>query len=320
MPISGSDFETLVKPFFKKLFTDMGYFVLEVRKQDSGTQNGFDIKIEFEDSTGTERYFFIECKYYGSKLPWSELFSKQVQLSGSNYKCDAFIALSPKENLSNIDDNLQSEFEKFGKYPVEFWTPDNDVKELFMLDDSLYHKVYDEQCPTIVEQEKIISDFRRKIELLIQRKEALQFAEIIQIDDALKEPQESDNLRTSLDEKLDGIFDKDDPRRIHYHQLRCNYKIYLEGLQDVNNSLRAKIISWQDDLRLKAYRLTDKFNIDSTYSPRKFYHDFFEDASKSMNTFLEKNKLHAEEEKLLHGVVFELAAECPLDWRNNQDE
>jgi len=320
MPISGSDFETLVKPFFKRLFTDLGYFVLEVRKQSSGTQNGFDIKVEFEDSTGSERYFFIECKYYSSKLPWGELFSKQVQLSGSNYRCDAFIVLSPKENLSNIDDNLQSTFERFGKYPAEFWTPDNDVKELFMLDASLYQKVYDEQSPSNVDKDKIRSSFGRRIELLIQKKEALQFAEIIQINDTGKEPNESDDLRTSLDEKLDEVFSKDDARRLHFHQLRCNYKVYLEGLQDVNNSLRSKIISWQDDLRIKAYRLTDKFTIDSSYSPKKFYHDFFDDASKSMDAFLANHKLYADQEKLLHGVVFELAAECPLDWRNNKDE
>lgn len=320
MPISGSDFEKLVKPFFKKLFADLGFFVLEVRKQDSGTQNGFDIKVEFEDNNGLERHFFIECKYYTSKLPWSELLKKQVQLSGSNYKCDAFIALSPLENLSNIDDDLQSIFENYGKYPAEFWTPDNDVKELFMLDAALYQKVYDESCPTNVDKGKVLSNLTRRIELLIQKKETLQFVNLIEIQEADHEPDESDGLRTSLDEKLDEVFSKDDPKRVYYHQLRCNYKVYLDGLQDVNNSLRSKIISWQDDLRFKAYRLTDKFNIDSSYSPKRFYHDFFEDASKSMNAFLANHKLYGDEEKLLHGVVFELAAECPLDWRNTSKD
>lgn len=55
MALSGTDFETLVKPFFKKLFEEMGFFVYEIRNQWSGTQNGFDIKIECEDETGTAR-------------------------------------------------------------------------------------------------------------------------------------------------------------------------------------------------------------------------------------------------------------------------
>ena len=42
----------------------MGYLVLQVRKQDSGDQKGFDISILFLDQNNKERHIFIECKYY----------------------------------------------------------------------------------------------------------------------------------------------------------------------------------------------------------------------------------------------------------------
>lgn len=181
MALSGTDFESKVKPFFKKLFEDMGFFVFEVRNQKSGTQNGFDIKIECEDDCGISRNVFIECKYYDSKLNWSELLNKQVELSGSNYSCDCFIALSPKENLSNINDNLQSVFENFSKHPVEFWTPDNDVQEMFAIDDGLYQAIYDEPCPfTIIVQEQL-QKIKRKLQLLFKKKDALKFVNIIRI-------------------------------------------------------------------------------------------------------------------------------------------
>ncbi|TJZ49872.1 hypothetical protein FAZ15_22200 [Sphingobacterium olei] len=74
MPITGSDFENLVKPFFKAIFEKMGFLVIQVRKKDSGTQNGFDVSVLFLDDNEQEREFFIECKYYTTaKLEWSEI-------------------------------------------------------------------------------------------------------------------------------------------------------------------------------------------------------------------------------------------------------
>jgi hypothetical protein len=315
MALSGTDFETLVKPFFKKLFEEMGFFVYEIRNQWSGTQNGFDIKIECEDETGTARNIFIECKYYESKLDWSEILNKQMELSGSNYSCDCFIALSPKVNLSNINDNLQKAFESFSKHPAEFWTPDNEVEEMFSIDQVLYKNIYGKPCSLNISREEQIVKIKRKINLLLKKKDALKFANIIRIEETNKEPNEDGNYKTNLDKKLDAILDTNHEDRIRYHQLRCDYKIYLEELQDINNILRTNITNWQDDLRLKAKRLTGKFNIDNTYTAEKFFHDFFDAAEDSLNKFYSAHELNGDTEKLLHGVVFELAAECPLDWR-----
>jgi len=315
MALKGTEFESLIKPFFRKLFEGMGFFVFEIRNQKSGTQNGFDIKIECEDDCGIARNVFIECKYYDSKLNWGEILNKQLELSGSNYSCDCFIALSPKEDLSNINDNLQSVFENFSKHPVEFWTPDNYVREMFAIDNDLYKVIYDEECPFTVVKEEQIQRVKKKLLLLFKKKDVLKYANIIRITTSTEVPNEKTELKTSLDRKLDAILPADHEDRIRYHQLRCDYKIFLEKLQDINNILRSNILNWQDDLRLKAKRLTEKFNIDSSYTSEKFFHDFFDAAEVSLNSFYGAHELNGDSEKLLHGVVFELAAECPLDWR-----
>ena len=122
-----------------------------------------------------------------------------------------------------------------------------------------------------------------------------------------------------MDRKLNAVFEIDDPDRIQYHQYRCDYKVYLESLTDINNTLRNKILNWQDNLRIKASRLTKKFESDENYTPTKFFHDFFDIADKELLTFYNVEKLDGYNEKLLHGVIFELAAECPLDWRKKHE-
>ena len=315
MPITGVEFESLIKPFFLKLFEDMGYVVLEVRNQQSGTQNGFDIKIVFSDSN-KDRSLFIECKYYKTaKLDWSEIFNKQVELVASNYDPAAFILLSPVQNLSNINDNAQSEFEKVAKFPVEFLTPDKRLEELFALDKKLYEKIYDKLCEIEVDRDVQLRTMKTRIEIILKKKDILQFAHSIDIKNADRKPEEESYLKTSLDKKLNSVLDESDENRIYYHQLRVNYKVFLEDIQDVNNELRLKILKWQDNMRIRAKRLTEKFNLDPSYDSQKFFHDFFEDAEKQLLVFYDENDLKQDQEKLLNGIVFELAAECPLDWR-----
>jgi hypothetical protein len=319
MPITGTDFEKLVEPFFRELFTKMGFFVLQVRRQDSGDQRGFDISISFVDDNSIEREFFIECKYYTtSPLYWSEILNKQVQLDASNHKPTAFILLSPLKNLSNIDHNSQAKITKTFKFPADFWTPDKEIKKLFALDECLYKKVFDvEECDTVIDKEEEIKKLKIRVNLLIQKKDALKYSEVIRIYDYGKEPNEDQQLKTTLDEKLNSILEPTDNKRIEYHRIRANYKVYLENLNDVNTELRGNILAWESDLRLKADRLTNNFVIDDTYSPQRFFHDFFNIAEQEIITFYKDFEFRGDKEKLLQGVVFELAAQCPLDWRKN---
>lgn len=319
MAITGSDFEKLVKPFFKRIFEEMGFLVIQVRKQDSGNQNGFDISVLFLDDDEQEREFFIECKYYTTaKLDWSDIFNKQLQLEASSHNPTAFIALSPLRDLSNIDHNIQSKVISQFKYPVDFWTPDKEIDKLFALEKEIYKKVFDKpDCDIVFDRETELKRIKAIINILIQKKEALRFADVISIQDSDKEPDEDLSLKTSLDEKLNSILREDDEHRIRYHRIRANYKVFIEGLNDLNPSLRTSILSWESNLRLKADRLTSNFNIDDKYTPQKFFHDFFNEAEKEILTFYQDFELKGDKEKLLQGIVFELAAQCPLDWRKN---
>ncbi|WP_434783342.1 restriction endonuclease [Flavobacterium panacagri] len=319
MAISGADFEKLVEPYFRTLFTKMGFLVIQVRRQDSGTQNGFDISVLFFDENEKEREIFIECKYYTtSQLNWSEIFNKQLQLEASNQTATAFILLSPLRNLSNIDHDLQAKAIKLFKFPVEFWTPDKQVETFFAFDEELYKKVYDK--PTfdlILDKEKELESLKIKINMLLNKKDSLKYLDTIRITDSPNEPSEDIALKTNLDEKLNSIISKDDTIRIEYHKTRANYKVYLESLQDLNTELRNNLLLWESDLRLKADRLTRKFKIDHTYTAENFFYDFFDEAEKEMLTFCNDFELKGDKQKLLNGVVFELAAQCPLDWRKN---
>ncbi|PIF34532.1 hypothetical protein CLU81_5187 [Flavobacterium sp. 9] len=319
MPISGSDFEKIIKPFFQEIFEEMGYIVFQVRQQTAGTQDGFDISVLFLDFCGLEREMFFECKYYtSSALQWSDIFNKQLQLKASSHKPCAFICLSPLKDLSNIDHNLQANIVKNFKYPVDFWTPDKKIETLFALNIEVYKKVYDvAKCNISFDRDKELRKYRAKIDLMIQQKDLLQYSDLIKIEDVAIDPIEDINLKTAMDEKLNAILSVEDPKRIEFHRLRANYKVFLESLVDLNPELRDNILRWESNLRLKASRLTDKFNIDSSYSTELFFHDFFEEAEKDMLTFYSDFNLKGDREKLLNGVVFELAAQCPLDWRKN---
>jgi len=256
MPISGSDFEKIVKPFFKELFDQMGFMVLQVRKQDAGSQDGFDISVTFLDDNEQEREFFIECKYYTTaKLEWSDIFNKQMQLDASSHKPTAFIALSPLRDLSNIDHNIQANAVKKFKYPVDFWTPDKDIAQLFALNEEVYKKVYDKPvCDIVIDKTKELKRVKAIINNLIQKKDALKYAEIISINDTTEHPNEDANLKTTLDEKLNSVLAPDNEYRIIYHRVRANYKVYIESLTDLDSELRTNILSWESNLRLKASR------------------------------------------------------------------
>lgn len=319
MPITGSDFEKLVQPFFKEIFEKMGFLVIQVRKQDSGDQNGFDISVLFLDDNEQEREFFIECKYYTTaKLDWADIFNKQMQLDASSHKPAAFIALSPLRDLSNIDHNIQAKAIKGFKYPVDFWTPDKDINKLFAINEEVYKKVYDKpNCDISINKEAELQRIKAIINNLLQKKDALQYSDLIRIGESDEDPKEDLKLKTTLDEKLNSVLKEDDENRIIYHRIRANYKVYLESLVDLNSELRTNILNWESNLRLKASRLTNNFIIDETYTPQKFFHDFFHEAEQEILTFYRDFELKGDKEKLLHGVIFELAAQCPLDWRKN---
>lgn len=172
MSLSGTDFEALIKPFFRTVFEKMGFTVLEVRNQTAGTQNGFDIYINFLDFSTISRHFFIECKYYTSQLSYSEILNKQYQLFDSFDKIDAFIALSPVVNLSNINHKLKTNADHRYGFPVDFWSPDRGIRDLFTIDSVLYEKVYGEKIVGEINEDLQINNIKGLVVKLIQDKDS----------------------------------------------------------------------------------------------------------------------------------------------------
>lgn len=314
----GADFEKSSFDFFQKIFEEIGFQVLSVRKQWSGTQNGFDIRINFLDNDEFERNIFFECKDYDTALDWSNILEKILELDAANYQVDGFIALSPKMDLSNINDNVAINLNSKFKFPIRYLTPESKIKELFSIDKDIYERVYGVAPLAVKNRQAILDWFKAYIGSVLKEKQVLKFASRIEVKDSAIKPNEDASYITNLDKKLNEVLDANDPDRDEYHKLRCDYKVYLEELTDVNNQLRLKIINWQDNLRIKAKRLTKKFTQDTSYTPTKFFHDFFEIAEKDLYEFYSAEKLDGDKEKILNGVVFELAAECPLDWRKNK--
>jgi len=312
----GTQFESDLEIFFKKFLKILGYTIIEVRNQKSGTQNGFDVRVRILDSYNNEKNLYFECKFYDSVLDWSEISTKIIQIDATGYKIDGFIALSPKVDISNIDDAIYHPFCAKYYFPIKLWTPQGMVDELFSIDADFYESIYGIK-PTNVDTAYVIKKYKALIENILQEKECLSNCYTISIEESKVQPKESQNLKTNLDNKLNSILDSNDAKRMEYHQRRCDYKIYLEKLQDQNNSLRLKIEKWEDNLRLKAERLTNNFNIDDTYTAKKFFHDFFIAADESLTTFFKLHTLDGDLEKLLNGVIFELAAKCPLNWVKN---
>jgi hypothetical protein len=311
----GSEFEKQVQGFFRKVFEEMGFTVIEVRRQWAGTQNGFDVKVVFLNENDIECTLFFECKDYDSTLDWADIFTKVCELEGSNYSVDGFIALSPRVPISNIDDNLVPKLKTKFPFPIKYWDSNSHIEELFSLDLDVYKIVYGKICTLSSDRTACLKKNKSIINAILEEKLVLRLVKKIEIEQTTDQPKEQAEYRTNLDKKLDSVLSVDDTDRATYHQLRCSYKIYLEGLEDIDNSLRQKIMRWQDNLKLKASRLTKKFQSNDSYTPSAFFHEFFGIADTELSTFFSNENLDGDRERLLHGVVFELAAECPLDWR-----
>ncbi|MEQ9305940.1 MAG: hypothetical protein RJQ14_18645 [Marinoscillum sp.] len=246
-------------------------------------------------------------------MNWEKILIKIMELSAMTYKVDGFFAVSPKINISNIHHHLVNDLPNKVNFPIKHWTPETCIKEYFALDTEIYKHIYGEDPPTI-DSDRTKDKLKTLINNVLDHKDSLSFTGTIEIKAADREPSENDQLKTTLDRKLNSILAEDDPDRIFYHQQRCNYKVYLEELQDLNNNLRAQIMEWQDNMRSKAIRLTKKFQDQPDYSPMKFFNEFFEIAEIDLIRFMSDFKLRGGEQKLLNGVVFELAAECKLNW------
>ncbi len=315
MVAKGKSFEKQTELFFREFFEGIGYLVVEIRVQKAGTQYGFDVLVRILDENNVERKIHLECKDYSVSLDWKEFLDKIVQLDASAYVPDIFIGLSPKASVSNVNHSSLENLRTKLRFPIRLWSPDTKLEELFAINETVYPLIYGTAKIPTVDKIKLLKDYKVIIKALLDEKLLMGLTNKIIINCATKDPKEDKFLKINLDKKLDAVFDEKDPVRIEYHKLRCDYKIYLEELEDVNNELRTNIIRWQNDLRLMAERLTRKFKDDVNYTPKQFFNEFFTEADKRLYVFFNNEHYSGDVEKLLNGIIFELAAECPLDWK-----
>jgi tetratricopeptide (TPR) repeat protein len=170
----GTEFEAKALEYLKSLFELMRFDVTAYERQQSGTQNGFDICIGFLDDSGKERKFFFECKDYKTDISWDNIGVKIHQLYASSHRPDAFIALSPYVNFSNIQRNVIDNLKQALQTPIFYWTPATNVQKYFSVDASFYEYVYREQ-PAITESDKkdILRTIRGIITDILRQKDKL---------------------------------------------------------------------------------------------------------------------------------------------------
>lgn len=151
----GSSFEILTEKFFLWLFENIQVQVNNHWVQKAGYQFGFDVGFEIAvlKDDFFKRGIYIECKNYQStSLLKSQLHDKLIQFDMSSYdkKDSIFIFLSPKVDLKEItqDTNpklLEDYFNSCKNFKTIILTPNNKIKEIFSLNESIFNKVYDNE-------------------------------------------------------------------------------------------------------------------------------------------------------------------------------
>lgn len=129
-----------------------------LRRQRSGNQGGYDIRVVYLDSAGKKRVCLFECKNKRiTEITVADIAGKLEQVKTFEKEVEHWILVAPGAKLAN---DVAPYLERMERYPgsqlpvrnVQVWTEENGVKELFGLVPDLYHAVYgqdpeDEDAP-----------------------------------------------------------------------------------------------------------------------------------------------------------------------------
>jgi hypothetical protein len=313
----GDRFEKISLEFLKKFFEELGYTILEARPQNSGIQNGFDLYFELLDE-GKKIILCIECKNYEVALKYEEVMKKIIELEGANYIPSAFIVISPKVPVKNKTHSTFLTLKDKASFPIKILDSNTSIKEVFSLKKEIYEKIYG-GVPEPIDKNQIMVNFKEMMNNLLNEKKKKK----ILVPSCSMEENHKQDTRTNLDKKLNALFiigdKKDDEYRDCCHQHLCDYRVFLESLEGNDEELRQEIISWESSLRLKAETLSSSFRKNPKKNSSEFYTEFFKIAETDLEKFM-KDKYELEElQKLLHGIIFQLASQCPLDWEGQNE-
>lgn len=119
----------------------------ELRVQGAGYQFGFDIDFTYRDAYGAAVHCVVECKnYQGCEIRLDNIAGKLISASGQGIKIDHWLLISPHSKVSNELWCLQKQWKESERwYPIldiQFWTPDQDIGELFAAFPLVYQQIY----------------------------------------------------------------------------------------------------------------------------------------------------------------------------------
>lgn len=147
----GQQLEEAVLELIRRLFeldeAESGEILEKLRRQRAGTQFGFDLTFTYRDRFGTKTACMIECKNYrNTPIRLQDVAPKLASVQHMGREIDHWILISPDSQVSNELSELSETWkETFRWEPVrdiQFWTQDENVRELFGLFPDLYTEIY----------------------------------------------------------------------------------------------------------------------------------------------------------------------------------
>lgn len=172
----GDIFEQQMKSLLQELLTTNGgrIEITEFRRQNSGTQFGFDLRCTYIDPDGQPCNCFFECKKT-AEIHMADMMGKLSQARMSERPVNHWVLASPTAKISNDLDlflpRLESEVREGHWEPVQnvqVWTPDRGVEELFALMPEIYDYYYHDgtlapQTWLPVQREAVVGRWREKL-------------------------------------------------------------------------------------------------------------------------------------------------------------
>lgn len=157
MEKKGLDFELSTLELLTNIFTDLGYTVTRKRNQKSGTQDGYDVLLEIVTGKYKSHRIYAECKDYSSNLSYTQAIEKVPHIISTHERIDLLLFLSPYEDFSNPNEptKLSRFYDKLApECPIQFITPEYNIKDYFGLYPSLFERIYQISPPVISENRR----------------------------------------------------------------------------------------------------------------------------------------------------------------------
>ncbi|WP_313258286.1 hypothetical protein [Sphingobacterium sp.] len=157
MEKKGLDFELSTLELLTNIFTDLGYTVTRKRNQKSGTQDGYDVLLEIVTGKYKSHTIYAECKDYSSNLNYTQAIEKVPHIISTHERIDLLLFLSPYEDFSNPNEptKLSRFYDKLApECPIQFITPEYNIKDYFGLYPSLFERIYQIPPPVISENRR----------------------------------------------------------------------------------------------------------------------------------------------------------------------